>query len=214
MSESDESEMTASSEGEVEPAGQVDGSGGRVSAWVQNHTPLAIAIAGLLSALFTLLAANPPILKAFGIWEDAKEAPYPQKVTAEVVTPADSEVSQDPILEVSGRFDGALQGRSLWAFVKNVKDDTLWPSHEPCSVAREGKWSCRVTPLPDVSELQVRLVDSRGVNEILQWVVEENAGSAPALSKVNGSELLAHQTLSRQGARGGAAAASGEDRPG
>ncbi|MFF4017891.1 hypothetical protein [Streptomyces sp. NPDC001843] len=126
MGESDEGEMTASSEGEAEPAGQVDGSGGRVSAWVQNHTPLAIPIAGPLSA----------------------------------------------------------------------------------------QWSCKITPLPDVSELQVRLVDSRGVNETLQWVVEENAGSAPALSKVNGSELLAQKTLSRQGARGGAAAASGEGRPG
>ncbi|MFF4491212.1 hypothetical protein ACFY0F_32925 [Streptomyces sp. NPDC001544] len=206
--------MTASSEGDTDPGGRVDGSGGRVSAWVQDHTPLAIAIAGLLSALFTLLAANPAITKAIGFGEDAKEASYPQKVTAEVVTPADGEISQDPTLAVSGRYDGALQGRSIWAFVRNVKDDTLWPSHEPCSVAKEGQWSCRITPLPDVSELQLRLVDSRGVNEILQWVVEENAGSAPALSKVNGSELLAQKTLSRQGARGGAAAASGEDRPG
>ncbi|MGW2637387.1 hypothetical protein [Streptomyces sp. NPDC001348] len=181
---------------------------------MQNHTPLAIAIAGLLSAVFTLLAAVLTIKTHDDPGGGAKEVSYPQKVTAEVVTPAGSEISQDPTLEVSGRFDGALQGRSLWAFVRNVKNDTLWPSHEPCSVAgKTGQWSCRITPLPDVSDLQVRLVDSRGVNEILQWVVAENAGSAPALNKVNGSEILVQKTLSRQGTRDGAAAATGQVRP-
>ncbi|MGW2049242.1 hypothetical protein ACWCPF_29260 [Streptomyces sp. NPDC001858] len=189
-----ENEVTASPDIEVEPSGQVDPNRGRVSVWVQDHTPLAIAIAGLLSALFTLLAANPMIVSIFSPGGVSKAA----RVTAEVAEPSGGKISQDEILEVSGSFDGTLQGRSLWAFVKNIDNGTLWPSYEPCSIAAaEGKWSCKVTPLPKVSELQVRLVDSRGVNEILQWVIKINAGSAPALNEVSGSEVLAQRTLSR-----------------
>ena len=193
-----ENEVTEPPDVEVEPSGQVDQNRGRVSTWVQDHAPLAIAIAGLLSALLTLLAANPVITSVFGFEGPAKEASSPPEFTAEIAEPAGGKISQDEILQVSGSFDGTLQGRSLWAFVKNVDNETLWPSYGPCSIAAvEGKWSCEVTPLPKASELQVRLVDSRGVNEILQWVIKVNAGSAPALNEVSGSKLLAQKTLSR-----------------
>lgn len=150
-----------------------------------------------MSALLTLLAANPMILAAVGIGE-SKEIYSLPKVTAEVAANPERIISQNGITEVSGSYHGKIQGRSLWGFVKNIHTKDLWPSHAPCSVdAAEGRWSCRVTPLTGASEFQIRLVDSRGVNDILQWVIKENAGNAPAMTGVRGSEVLDRSTISR-----------------
>ncbi|WP_146194029.1 hypothetical protein [Streptomyces sp. MA5143a] len=189
-----ENEVTTLPEVEGEPSGRQQRNGGRVSAWVQGHTPLAISIVGLFSSALTLLAANPVILSQFGV-ADPEGGHSLDKVTAEIAEPSGRDTSRSGILEISGSFGGELQGRSLWAFVKNLDNGTLWPSYEPCSIA-EKKWTCKVTPLPGGSELQVRLVDSRSVNEILQWVMKENDGNASALNKVSHSKILAHSALS------------------
>ncbi|MFF4787369.1 hypothetical protein ACFY3E_39375 [Streptomyces griseorubiginosus] len=186
-------DMALPGDAQGEPSAQNDHDGGRVSVWVKEHTPLAIAVAGLASALLTLIAANPGF---FGIVE-TKENSSLSKVTAKIAESPGSVATQKENAEisVSGIYHGDMQGRSMWGFVKDSQTKALWPSHGPCSInTADEKWSCQVTPPVGGSEFQVRLVDSRDVNDILQWVIKENAGSAPALMEAPGS-MLDHSAI-------------------
>ncbi|MER7764626.1 hypothetical protein [Streptomyces sp. NPDC097619] len=188
-------EVTESADVGEDTVGQNGRRGGRVSTWVSEHTPLAIALTGLLSAVFALLAANPAVLVALKI-VDAKPASL-SKVTAQIET--HPKIGAASSADLSGTFEGDLQGRSLWGFIKNIDDGTMWPSYNPCSInIAEKEWHCHVTPLPGTSEFQIHLVDSRAVNEILQWVMKEKSDEAPALTgKMEGSEKLDGSTIVR-----------------
>ncbi|MFE1838235.1 hypothetical protein [Streptomyces sviceus] len=188
-------DVTLPGDAQGEPSAQNDQDGGRVSVWVKEHTPLAIAVVGLASALLTLIAANPGF---FGIVEP-KGSPSLSKVTARIAESPESVAAQkgNAEISVSGSYHGDMQGRSMWGFVEDSHTKALWPSHGPCSInAADEKWSCQVTPPAGGSEFQVRLMDSRDVNDILQWVIKENAGNAPALMEAPGS-ILDHGTIYR-----------------